>query len=144
MPRPGAWRFEFAGNPVLLGTAFLAYAFGLRHAVDADHIAAIDNATRKLIETGQRAAGAGFLFSLDHATVVILAVLAIALTSARLPTNFAAPRPLAGAIGTGVSAASLLALALANTAILVAVCRLFAARRRGEQPAIGELSPLLA
>jgi nickel/cobalt transporter (NiCoT) family protein len=134
----------FAGDPVLLGTAFLAYAFGLRHAVDADHIAAIDNATRKLIEAGRRATATGFFFSLGHATVVVLAVLAIALTSARLPASFSAIGPLAGLIGTAVSAASLFALAVANTVILVAVCRLFAALRRGEPPAEAELTRLLA
>jgi len=80
-----AWAWtEFAGNPVLLGTALLAYVFGLRHAVDADHIAAIDNATRKLIETGRPATATGLYFSLGHASVVVLASLAIALTTAGL------------------------------------------------------------
>ena len=53
-------------KPVLLGTALLAYSFGLRHAVDADHIAAIDNVTRKLMQQGQRPVGVGFFFSLGH------------------------------------------------------------------------------
>jgi nickel/cobalt transporter (NiCoT) family protein len=138
----------FAGQPVLLGTAFLAYAFGLRHAVDADHIAAIDNATRKLIEAGRRAAGTGLFFSLGHSSVVVLAVLAIALGAARLPAGagMAAFGPLAAAIGTGVSAVSLFALAVANSAILVSVCRLFIALKRGgeQPPADGELARLLS
>jgi high-affinity nickel-transport protein len=134
----------FAGDPVLLGTAFLAYAFGLRHAVDADHIVAIDNATRKLIAAGQRATATGLFFSLGHATVVALAVLVIALASARLPTSLSTFGPLLGTIGTAVSAASLFALAVANTVILVAVCRLFLALRRGEQPVEAELTRLLA
>ena len=63
-------------RPVLLGTAFLAYGFGLRHAVDADHIAAIDNATRKLMQEGKRPVGVGLFFALGHSTVVVLAAAA--------------------------------------------------------------------
>ena len=71
------WRF-----PVPLGTALLAYSLGLRHAVDADHIAAIDNVTRKLMQQGQRPVGVGFIFSLGHSTVVVLASLCVALAAA--------------------------------------------------------------
>ena len=60
----------FRDYPLQLGTAFLAYTFGLRHAVDADHIAAIDNVTRKLMQEGKRPVGVGFFFSLGHSTVV--------------------------------------------------------------------------
>src|ERR1700728_659673 len=59
----------FHEYPVLLGTAFLAYSFGLRHAVDADHIAAIDNVTRKLMQEGKRPVAVGFMFSLGHSTI---------------------------------------------------------------------------
>ena len=64
----------FATRPLLLGTALLAYTFGLRHAVDADHISAIDNVTRKLMQEGKRPVSVGFFFSLGHSTVVIGAV----------------------------------------------------------------------
>src|SRR5271155_2808748 len=74
----------FHNYPVLIGTAFLAYAFGLRHAVDADHIAAIDNVTRKLMQDGQRPVATGLFFSLGHSTVVVLASVAIALTAGAL------------------------------------------------------------
>jgi nickel/cobalt transporter (NiCoT) family protein len=134
----------FAGDPVLLGSAFLAYAFGLRHAVDADHIAAIDNATRKLIGAGRPATGCGLFFSLGHATVVVLAVLAIALGAERLPAGLAAWGPFAGTLGTAVSAISLFALAIANAVILVAVCRLFTTRERDGQPSEAELTRLLS
>ena len=68
------WAFiAFRHFPLLMGTAFLAYSFGLRHAVDADHIAAIDNVTRKLMQDGKRPVAVGFMFSLGHSTVVILA-----------------------------------------------------------------------
>ena len=66
-----AWALiAFHDYPVLLGTAFLAYGFGMRHAVDADHIAAIDNVTRKLMQEGKRPVAAGLYFSLGHSTIV--------------------------------------------------------------------------
>ena len=74
----------FHGQPVLLGTALLAYGFGLRHAVDADHIAAIDNVIRKMMQTGERPVGAGFFFALGHSTVVVLAVAAAGSATAML------------------------------------------------------------
>ncbi|CNF61798.1 nickel transport protein [Yersinia similis] len=68
-----AWAFaEFNDNAVLMGMAFLAYSFGLRHAVDADHIAAIDNVTRKLMQQGKTPIAVGTFFSLGHSTIVIL------------------------------------------------------------------------
>src|SRR5690349_4826651 len=84
-----AWALvAFQDYPVLLGTALLAYGFGLRHAVDADHIAAIDNVTRKLMEAGQRPFAAGLHFSLGHSTVVVLASVGIALTAGALESRF--------------------------------------------------------
>src|ERR1700743_3302765 len=81
----GAWLWAFIAvrhYPVLLGTALLAYGFGWRHAVDADHIAAIDNVTRKLMQEGKRPIGVGFFFSLGHSTIVVLLSVAIAVTAA--------------------------------------------------------------
>src|SRR5215468_3465877 len=71
----------FYDHPVLLGTGLLAYGFGLRHAVDADHIAAIDNVTRKLMQEGKQPLAAGLFFSLGHSTIVILATIGIALAT---------------------------------------------------------------
>ena len=77
-----AWAFvSFHNYPALLGTGFLAYSFGLRHAVDADHIAAIDNVTRKLMQEGKRPVAVGFFFSLGHSTVVVPASIAVAATA---------------------------------------------------------------
>src|ERR1700743_30348 len=76
---------EFRDYPVLLGTASLAYTFGLRHGVDPDHIAAIDNVTRKLMQEGKRPLYAGFFFALGHSTVVVIASVLIALSVAALP-----------------------------------------------------------
>src|SRR5437764_13316922 len=78
-----AWAWAaFADHPALLGTALLAWVFGLRHAIDADHIAAIDNVVRKLMHAGQRPCDAGFYFSLGHSTIVVAASIVTALTAA--------------------------------------------------------------
>lgn len=122
---------EFGDRPALLGAAFLAYIFGLRHAVDADHIAAIDNVVRKLMQDGKRPIGVGFFFSLGHSTVVILAVAAIAVAAAAMKTQFTEFKDIGGVIGTSVSAGFLLVLALANLMILRGVWRNFQNVRRG-------------
>jgi high-affinity nickel-transport protein len=122
----------FRDKPVLLGTAFLAYSFGLRHAVDADHIAAIDNITRKLMQRGQRPLTAGFYFSLGHASVVILAVLALALATGALQDRFALLHEWGAAIGTAISALVLFAVAGANLVVFGAVWRTWREVRRGQ------------
>ncbi|MDB5617378.1 HoxN/HupN/NixA family nickel/cobalt transporter [Tardiphaga sp.] len=127
-----AW-IAFHDQPVLLGTAVLAYTFGLRHAVDADHIAAIDNVTRKLMQSGKRPISVGLFFALGHSSVVIVASLLVALTVATLQSSFEGFREVGGLIGTGVSAFFLLAVAVANIVILVSVFRLFRAVKRGER-----------
>ena len=78
----------FHNYPVLLGTAALAYSFGLRHAFDADHIAAIDNVTRKLMQEGKRPVGVGLFFSLGHSTIVVALSIAIAVTATALQDQF--------------------------------------------------------
>jgi nickel/cobalt transporter (NiCoT) family protein len=120
----GAWLWAFAefhGNALLLGTAFLAYSFGLRHAFDADHIAAIDNITRKLMQEGRRPIAVGFFFSLGHSTIVVALVLAIALATSALQGHFAAFKEIGGVIATSISAAFLFAIAAANIIVLLQV-----------------------
>src|SRR5580698_6158371 len=78
----------FHDHPALLGTAVLAYSFGLRHAVDADHIAAIDNVTRKLMQQNKRPIAVGLFFSIGHSLVLVLGVVVIGLTEATLSTRF--------------------------------------------------------
>ena len=78
-----AWT-ALADRPALLGTAFLAYMFGLRHAFDADHIAAIDNVVRKLMQDGKTPYSVGFFFSLGHSSIVVLASVVIAATAAAM------------------------------------------------------------
>jgi high-affinity nickel-transport protein len=124
--------FLFRAHPVLLGTALLAYSFGLRHAVDADHIAAIDNVTRKLMQEGKRPISVGFWFSAGHSTVVVLAALAIAATTTELARHFDTWKDVGGIVGTLVSTVFLFAIAAMNVVILVGVWRSFRAVRRGE------------
>ena len=117
----GAWVWAliaFHDYPVLLGTSLLAYTFGLRHAVDADHIAAIDNVTRKLMQQGKRPVGVGFFFSLGHSTIVFGLSIAIALTSVALKDRFDSLEYIGGIIGTCVSAFFLSPSPSANILIL--------------------------
>lgn len=130
----GAWLWAFAcfhNYPVLLGTAMLAYTFGLRHAVDADHIAAIDNATRKLMQEGKRPVCVGFFFSLGHSTVVFGLSLVIALTSVAIKDRFDSWASIGGVIGTSVSAFFLLTIAAANIFILLSLYDTFRRVRSG-------------
>src|SRR6195256_363296 len=100
------------------GTGMTAYTFGLRHAVDADHIAAIDNTTRKLMQDGQRPVGVGLFFSLGHSTIVVGLSVLIAI-SAGIVSDIPSFREIGGLIGTSVSAAFLLIIGLINLVVLI-------------------------
>lgn len=131
-----AWAWAlivFSHKPVLVGTAVLAYSLGLRHGLDADHIAAIDNVTRKLMQEGKRPVAVGFFFALGHSTVVVLASLAVALAAHSLIDEFAAYREIGGIIGTSASALFLFAIAMANLIVLRGVYRAFQRVERGEK-----------
>ncbi|MEH1941731.1 MAG: HoxN/HupN/NixA family nickel/cobalt transporter [Nostoc sp.] len=121
----------FHRYPLLLGTAVLAYSFGLRHAVDADHIAAIDNVTRKLMQENKRPVAVGFFFSLGHSTVVIVASVAIALTTTTIHNDFPSFEKVGGLISSTVSALFLLAIAAINMVVLWDVYKTFQSVKRG-------------
>jgi high-affinity nickel-transport protein len=125
-----AWS-AFASRPSLLATALLAWVFGLRHALDADHIAAIDNAVRKLMADGQRPLTTGLFFSLGHSSVVMLACAALALAAPVIGARFTAVRDITGVTGTAISAGFLLLIASTNLAILRTGWQRFRAARRG-------------
>lgn len=135
--------FAFRHFPVLLGTALLAYSFGLRHAVDADHIAAIDNVTRKLMQDGKRPVAVGFMFSLGHSTVVLLGAAAIAGTALVLQHRIDAIRYVGGVIGTLVSALFLFGIAIVNLIVLHSIYLVFSRVRRGEPYVEEDLDLLL-
>lgn len=121
----------FRHYPVLLGTAFLAYSFGLRHAVDADHIAAIDNVTRKLMQEGKRPVAVGFMFSLGHSTIVVLGSAAIAATALSLQHRMDSVKHFGGIVGTLVSTLFLFGIALVNLIVLRSIYSAFQRVRRG-------------
>jgi high-affinity nickel-transport protein len=133
----------FGHQPVLMGTAVLAYSLGLRHAIDADHIAAIDNVTRKLMQEGQRPVAVGFFFALGHSTVVVVASIAVAMTASALTDKFAAYREIGGIAGTSASALFLFIIAVANLMVLRGVYRAFRLVERGERVTEEDIDALL-
>jgi nickel/cobalt transporter (NiCoT) family protein len=138
------WTFvEFVHQPVLIGTAVLAYSLGLRHAIDADHIAAIDNVTRKLMQEGKRPVAVGFFFALGHSTVVVLASLSVALTANALSDKLVSYREIGGIVGTSASALFLFVIALANLMVLRGVYRTFRLVERGHHVTEEDIDALL-
>jgi high-affinity nickel-transport protein len=134
----------FRNHPLLLGTALLAYGFGLRHAVDADHIAAIDNVTRKLMQEKKRPVAVGFFFSLGHSTVVVLASVAVAITASAMQTRFDHYKEIGGIVGTLVSALFLFAIALMNLIILKSIYSAWRHVRNGGKYVEDDFDMLLA
>ena len=143
----GVWLWALAAlrhYPVLLGTALLAYSFGLRHAVDADHISAIDNVTRKLMQEGKRPVAVGFMFSLGHSTIVLIGSLAIAWTALTLQHRLDAVREIGGLVGTLLSAFFLFGIAAINLVILRSVYHTFQRVRAGHAYVEEDLDLLLS
>lgn len=101
-------------HPALISPAALSYVLGLRHALDADHIAAIDLMTRRLIASGQRPATVGTFFSLGHSTIVVITCIVVAATSGALRDRFDGFTRVGNIIGTSVSAAFLILLCVGN------------------------------
>jgi high-affinity nickel-transport protein len=134
----------FHDFPILLGTAALAYSFGLRHAFDADHIAAIDNVTRKLMQEGRRPVGVGLFFSLGHSTIVFALSLALAATATALQNRFDTFKNVGSIVGTGVSALFLFAIAVANVLVLVSVYRAFQTVKAGGSVVDEDLNLMLS
>jgi high-affinity nickel-transport protein len=142
-----AWTWAIVAlsdRPTLLGTALLAYVLGLRHAVDADHIATIDNVVRKLMQEGKRPYSVGLFFSLGHSIALTLAVAVIAAATFALQDRFLALKSIGSIIGTGASAFFLLAIAVINLIILRGVWQSFRRARRGEPVVEEELNLLLS
>ena len=125
-----------ASHPGFLALGGLAYTFGLRHAFDADHISAIDNTTRKLLQSGRKPVGVGFFFSLGHSTVVFLIAVALGLAVKWIVQGVVADggelRNIGGVVGTSVSGVFLVLIGIVNLVILVDVVRVYRRMRRGE------------
>ena len=124
------------GRPGFLALGGLAYTFGLRHAFDADHISAIDNTTRKLLQSRQKPVGVGFFFSLGHSTVVLLIAVALGLAVRWIVQGVVSDsgelRSIGGAVGTLVSGSFLVVIGILNLVVLVDIVRVYRRMRRGE------------
>jgi nickel/cobalt transporter (NiCoT) family protein len=128
-------QLSLGGKAFGIGVGLTAYTLGLRHAFDADHIAAIDNTTRKLMGDGQRPLAVGFFFSLGHSTVVFVLALLLA-TGVKavigpVENDASALHHYAGLIGTSVSGVFLYLIAILNIVVLIGILRVFARLRRG-------------
>lgn len=133
-------RLSVGGKAFGVGVGLTAYALGLRHAFDADHIAAIDNTTRKLMSDGQRPLAVGFFFSLGHSTVVFVLAMLLAIgskafmraTVGPVEDDSSALHHYTGLIGTSVSGVFLYLIAILNLIVLAGILRVFLRLRRGE------------
>ncbi|HZR95093.1 MAG TPA: HoxN/HupN/NixA family nickel/cobalt transporter [Gaiellaceae bacterium] len=127
----GLFAFYARRNPALAGLGTLAYTFGLRHAFDADHIAAIDNTARKLLQDGRRSMGVGFFFSLGHSSIVLGLTAGLAFATKTVNAELPTFQTYGGVIGASVSGVFLLLIGLLNLAVLLDVLGVFRAMRRG-------------
>jgi nickel/cobalt transporter (NiCoT) family protein len=124
-----------AQHPAFLALGGLAYTFGLRHAFDADHISAIDNTTRKLLQDGRRPVGVGFFFSLGHSTVVFLIAAALGLTVKWVLEGVVGSggqlRSIGTVLGSGISGAFLVLIGILNLLILLDILRVYGRMKAG-------------
>ena len=127
----GLFFYYSSGNPALAGLGTLAYTFGLRHAFDADHIAAIDNTTRKLLQDGQRPLGVGFFFSLGHSTIVFSLAAGLAVAAKTVNSRIPEFQNYGGYIGASVSGTFLWIIGILNLIVLIDILRIFFAMRTG-------------
>ena len=121
----GLFLYYLPRNPALTGLATLAYTFGLRHAFDADHIAAIDNTTRKLLQDGKRPLGTGFFFSLGHSTIVFSLTAGLAVAASTVHSQIPAFQAYGSTIGASVSGMFLLLIGALNLLVLLGIVCIF-------------------
>jgi nickel/cobalt transporter (NiCoT) family protein len=127
----GLFLYYAPSYPALTGLATLAYTFGLRHAFDADHIAAIDNTTRKLLQDGKRPLGTGFFFSLGHSTIVFSLTAGLAVAASTVHSQIPTLQAYGSTIGASVSGTFLLVIGLLNLLVLLEVVGVFRRMKRG-------------
>ena len=127
----GLFLYYARHNPALAGLGTLAYTFGLRHAFDADHIAAIDNTTRKFLQDGKRSLGVGFFFSLGHSTIVFALATGLAVAAATVNSTIPTFQDYGGYIGASVSGTFLLLIGILNLLVLADIVRVFRQMKTG-------------
>jgi high-affinity nickel-transport protein len=118
-------------GPVYASAGALAYTFGLRHAFDADHIAAIDDTTRFLMQRGQRPLGVGFFFSLGHSTIVFGLSLGLAVATQAVQQHIASFRNVGGFIGATVSGTFLWIVGIFNLIVFMGIWKVWQQMKRG-------------
>jgi nickel/cobalt transporter (NiCoT) family protein len=127
----GLFLFYARHNPALAGLGSLAYTFGLRHAFDADHIAAIDNTPRKFLQDGKRSLVFRFFFSLGHSTVVLSLTAGLAIAAKTVNSKIPGFQSVGGYIGTSVSGTFLLLIGILNLLVLLDILGVFRHMKRG-------------
>jgi high-affinity nickel-transport protein len=127
----GLFLYYSGSYPALAGLGTLAYAFGLRHAFDADHIAAIDNTTRKLLQQGKRPLGVGFYFSLGHSTIVFSLAAGLAVAARTVRAQIPSFQDWGGSVGAGVSGTFLWIIGVLNLLVLLDIVRIYRELKRG-------------
>jgi nickel/cobalt transporter (NiCoT) family protein len=120
-------------TPALAGLGTLAYTFGLRHAFDADHIAAIDNTTRKLLQDGRRHLGVGFFFSLGHSTIVFALTAGLALTAGVVDVAIPSVQAAGSTVGASISGTFLLLIGALNLFVLADIVRAWRELKTGRR-----------
>jgi len=129
--------YQVSSTQVLgVGLGLTAYTLGMRHAFDADHIAAIDNTTRKLMAEGKRPVSVGFWFSLGHSTIVFALVALLAMgvraLAGQVEDDSSLLQQITGVVGTAVSGTFLYIIGIINLVILIGIVKVFRRMRRGE------------
>jgi high-affinity nickel-transport protein len=119
------------GYPSLVGLGFVAYMFGLRHAFDADHIAAVDDTVRYLLQKGKKPLGIGFFFSLGHSTVVLALAVGIAFAASAVKQELPQLKNIGGIIGAGVSGTFLWIIGILNLLVLLDILKVWQTAKSG-------------
>ena len=127
----GLFLYYARHNPALAGLGTLAYTFGLRHAFDADHIAAIDNTTRKFLQQGKRSMGVGFFFSLGHSTIVFSLAAGLAVAAKTVDSKIPGFQNVGGYVGASVSGTFLLVIGVLNLVVLLDILGVFRQMKSG-------------
>ena len=117
---------------VLAGLGIVAYVFGLRHGVDADHIAAIDNTTRKLMQEGKRPLTVGMWFSLGHSTVVVALIVGLVVATRAVAGNLGALQSVGATVGTLISGSFLWIIGFINAVIVIGIYKIFQTLKQGK------------
>ena len=127
----GGYLFYARGYPQLVGLGFVAYMFGLRHAFDADHIAAVDDTVRFMLQKGKRPLGVGFFFSLGHSTVVLALAVLIAFATTTVRTEIPQLKSMGAVLGAGVSGTFLWIIGVLNLLVLLDILKVWHKAKSG-------------